>query len=1247
MKAVKRFLLVLILLPFVVIGLTGAGAAWLLFTESGGRWVLSQVPGLEVDAFEGSLGNHWQADHILYDDGEGTRASVDDPVMAWRTLCLLQMKVCLDRLHAGEVRVSLPEREDGEPPEPGPLELPEITLPFTFQVLDLNVGRVSVNDTLVFEHLTFAGSLAGDRLRIEALQLDREALSAGLSGRLWLSGEWPLDAALDLDYRLSEDDYPGTLTLNSDLNGTVANLALDTRLSSPWQARLTGHVRPLQPGVPVELTLQADEFLAMPELEETLQINGPVITANGNLDEGWQVAAEGGLNTQPALPISIAGHVDTQGADIETLALNAGAHQYLRVQHGRVSWADGFSTSGSLEWRHFPWQRLMPDMEPLPVALEQAFLDFSLDDGAYEGRLDAALATPEGPVQLNTPLQGTFEAIELDGLALTSLHGGVQGRSWIGWGDELSWEAGLDLDGLTPQTWVEELPGELKGRVETQGRLTEQGPVASAAVSLDGRLREQNTALNATGRIDGERWDLEALDLAVGDNRLSGDARQAETLEAALDFDMRALDQLWPGLSGRIEGALSVRDLLGRPSGQGRVQAEALRYEPADIELAEATLDLDMADALSGSLDLGWRDLGVAGQRIESGSVRLAGDETDHELTLALEHRLAKLSLAAEGGWQEDFWQGQLTGGRVESMNQLWLQEAPAELRVDPQEQVTLSNHCWRWGDARLCAGDQQLHPQPQLDLALHEFPTTAFEPFLPPDMRWDETFSARVLAEWTDNGPEGTLWVDGESGQVQVRQTIDPDDMAAASEDAVDGDARWVALEYDALRVDVGLSPEEVDLQLLLAGPEIGRISARSRIDPTDEAYTVEGSLELDRMDLSLAQPFLDLDVVQGQIQGNAAVSGPLASPQLEGNLRLENGRLLDPRIPLRFDELSLEAAIEGEQATLGGQWRSGDEGTGEISGLITWLNGLQAEVSIDGDRLPVTLEPFAELQVFPAIELRYDAEGLYVGGRVDVPRGRIQVRSLPETAVRVSEDQVIQGEEPPTDPLDLNMDLVVVVGEDRVSFEGFGVTGNLRGRMRLVDQMDARGELSLQDGIYRLYGQQLTIRRAQLIFSGPLDQPFLDIEAVREVGDVTAGVRLTGRADEPQAEIFSQPAMSEPQALSYIMFGRPMRSEGDSNVVGDVALALGLSQTLPVTRELGEQVGIQDLQLETEGTGDEASVVASGYITDRLSLRYGVGLFQPVNRLAVRYDLTQRLLLEAASGVANSMDIFYQRDY
>ncbi|MOA41121.1 Translocation and assembly module TamB [compost metagenome] len=56
---------------------------------------------------------------------------------------------------------------------------------------------------------------------------------------------------------------------------------------------------------------------------------------------------------------------------------------------------------------------------------------------------------------------------------------------------------------------------------------------------------------------------------------------------------------------------------------------------------------------------------------------------------------------------------------------------------------------------------------------------------------------------------------------------------------------------------------------------------------------------------------------------------------------------------------------------------------------------------------------------------------------------------------------------------------------------------------------------------------------------------------------------------------------------------------------------------------------------------------MAASGYISDKLSLRYGVGVFEQGNVFALRYELSKKLYLEAASGLASSLDLFYKRDY
>ncbi|MDF5954592.1 translocation/assembly module TamB domain-containing protein [Pseudomonas aeruginosa] len=303
---------------------------------------------------------------------------------------------------------------------------------------------------------------------------------------------------------------------------------------------------------------------------------------------------------------------------------------------------------------------------------------------------------------------------------------------------------------------------------------------------------------------------------------------------------------------------------------------------------------------------------------------------------------------------------------------------------------------------------------------------------------------------------------------------------------------------------------------------------------------------------------------------------------------------------------------------------------------------------MNIRGNRLPVVVDPYAQLEVEPDLKIGMAGQGagdLRQGPGAAWRHHHPPVAAIHGQGLRRRGDR--RPEQPEQQPLKMKMDIDVEVGQDKLAFSGFGLSAELAGHLHIGDNPDTRGELNLNKGRYRAYGQRLTIRRARLFFAGPIDQPYLDIEAIRRVDDVVAGLRLTGSAEQPTSAVFSEPAMSQEQALSYLVLGRPMSTGEDSNMLGEAALALGLAGSAPLTGEIAKQLGIQDFQLDTEGTGNSTSVVASGNITDKLSLRYGVGVFEPANTIALRYQLTKRLYLEAASGLASSLDLFFKRDF
>lgn len=57
---------------------------------------------------------------------------------------------------------------------------------------------------------------------------------------------------------------------------------------------------------------------------------------------------------------------------------------------------------------------------------------------------------------------------------------------------------------------------------------------------------------------------------------------------------------------------------------------------------------------------------------------------------------------------------------------------------------------------------------------------------------------------------------------------------------------------------------------------------------------------------------------------------------------------------------------------------------------------------------------------------------------------------------------------------PMVVDMDINVVVGQELLTFSGFGLNADLAGQVHIGNNMDTRGELRLNNGRYRAYGQR-----------------------------------------------------------------------------------------------------------------------------------------------------------------------------
>jgi translocation and assembly module TamB len=91
-------------------------------------------------------------------------------------------------------------------------------------------------------------------------------------------------------------------------------------------------------------------------------------------------------------------------------------------------------------------------------------------------------------------------------------------------------------------------------------------------------------------------------------------------------------------------------------------------------------------------------------------------------------------------------------------------------------------------------------------------------------------------------------------------------------------------------------------------------------------------------------------------------------------------------------------------------------------------------------------------------------------------------------------------------------------------------------------LDRITSTGEIKVVKGQYRTYGVNLDIVRGRLFFAGSrFDDPTLDFLAQRTIGDVKAGVTVTGTLRNPITKLSSEPAMPDADTLAYIVLGHP----------------------------------------------------------------------------------------------------------
>jgi translocation and assembly module TamB len=1247
-----RILLALVLLVALAAGFVW----WMATTERGGGFLLARlmdlIPGeLTIGSQKGPVNGPLELRDVRW-RREGMVVTVERALLDWDLRDLRRRLLDIHRLHADGIRIALPPAQDDDT-EDG--RLVDVHLPVNIVIRDGLVRNLEIVrpgqppfrlDRIALDGRTRPGS---DTLVVRSLAVDGPIFQLRAQGEVTPVGDYPIDLEVRTTY--DPPEYP-PFVVAGRLDGSLERLGVAARLTQPFEARVTGHLETPMRELGMDLAAQVRGFEAKEINPEwpVARVRQGNLTIKGKLDD---FTSEG----------KIVGAYEELGAGVATYRLARKGEEfffeYLNVQPegGGDLTARGTVSTGGEELQldvAADWNRLSWPLQGTPTVVSrsgEATVRGTLAD--YRVEVAADLAGPSiPPGRWALAGQGDQQRMRVRSLRGDVLRGRLSAAGTVSWKPRVEWRVALSGRGIDPGAQFAEWPGRLDFAATSDGHLADAGPFGRVSLTgLDGQLRGNPVAGRVHLELRGNRYRLPRLDLRSGSARVT--AAGSFTKDAGdLDWQLAA-----PNLGEALPdagGGLQARGHLAGPWKTPRVQAQATgnalvfrTYSVQDLSLAA---DVDLSRNGPFFIDLDAQRVGAGEQRFETVALDGRGVQRDHEVILAVRAEEGSLDLGLAGAFSQatTTWSGEIR--RLDLQNEetgTWGLARPAGLTAGPQR-ASLADFCWvsRDHDARLCAEGIWAQAGPwSASGNIADLPFALLEPFLPPDLEITGGLNGTFAGQGSPAGVVNAN-VDLRPGPGEIRYPLESGETAQvryeqgsvllqAGADGLTGSAHLTFVDTGTVQADLRL-------------PQYNALGA-----PLQQ-QTLDGRIVADFLNLGLVEGFVpDLGNPQGTLSADLTLGGTVADPRVTGSAALRQARVDVPRFGLELREIDIAARGQGDEPfRLDGSLRSGG-GTLTLAGEAA-RDGQPARLSVQGRRFVASDTEEARVIVSPDVQVTLEGQTVAVTGEVVVPEAEIAQQKR-RAAIPISDDVVIL---PPSEEqveaankqMEISSRVRVVLGEE-VEVAASGFTGRLEGSLLVIDQPGRAtlgvGELEVKNGIYKAYGQNLTIDRGRLVFAGgPIDNPGLDLRAYRQADDGTiAGVNIRGTLEAPETTIYSDPPMDQSEALAYLLLGRPLgqATPQEGNLVANAANSLGLKGGNLLAKRLASRFGLEEARVESEGGLDEARMVVGRYLSPRLYVTYGFGLFEPLSTLRIRYVLGRQWTLQAETGDETRADILY----
>ncbi|MCX7197132.1 MAG: translocation/assembly module TamB domain-containing protein [Proteobacteria bacterium] len=851
-------------------------------------------------------------------------------------------------------------------------------------------------------------------------------------------------------------------------------------------------------------------------------------------------------------------------------------------------------------------------------------------------------------------------------------------------------------------------PASINATVSARGRLQ-----PSWQARIDATLAPSRVALSAPstaepsprtlalrGRVRGqfsaERIEDADILLSSGRNTLratGSNGTPASVLEVVLDANEPSL--FLPGAAGQLNAVASLTGNLGAPVAKFNLKGSRLSYAGQAVSQLGGTGDADLSrNPPRFDVALDARALTIAGAALSQANLRFGGTTTAHALSLALRGTDVDAKLLLEGGLTTPLsaarprWAGRLVEARNDGRYPVQL-AAPAALELSPvlamlaparlqvgEGRVQVDE--LRWEPGRLATrGSLSAFPAGGLvDLLMSPSPApapgagpaqagAAAKGSLAATAKAKTNASANAAnpnpkaATPSASGYDSTLRIGGQWALASTPRLNGTVTLRREDGDvALRGNPPF-ALGLSRVELDARFVDDRLQAQAIIEGSALGEATATLALEPSP-ALSMASPMVL-RADLAIRTlkpferyvgAFADID---GALVARVEATGTPSKPQLSGSLRGERLRFNAPQIGVALRDGRLDARLADGVLDIVQLEAVAGEGTFSAKGRVPLREGISAAtLAWRADRMTLLSRPDRRLVVDGSGTLAAEKNRLVLAGQVVAREGYIEFGRSTRTVL--GEDVVVVGRSakpaagPARSPLAVRLDLDL---GNAFRVVGSGLDALIAGKIRIASADDgtlrAVGTIATERGTFAAFGQRLDVSRGQLVFNGPIDNPGIEVVALRRLPSVEIGVEITGTVRALRVRTTSNPPMSQGERLSWLVLGRSLESASQA----DVAMVAGIAGSMmggdgvPMTRRIAEAFGLDDIGIGNSSTGAIAGQVLTvgKRLSDRVYIAYEQAVSTATYLLRVDFELRRFVSLRAEAGAVSSFGIFYTR--